>query len=89
VLFGGLDKHMDSLVRLAALPLVLWAVFSLITNLIAELPPLAVLGLFCFMLVLSPIAYFVREELEGRPRRQGAPRGAERTPLVPPVMEDE
>jgi hypothetical protein len=89
VSFGDLDKTISSLIRLAFYPLILGVVYSLVVTILNHLPPGAVLGLFCLLLLLSPIAYVIREKLAGRPRRQGAPRGAERTPLIPPVQEEE
>ena len=87
--FGDLDRAINSLIKLALYPLILVIVFSLITSLLTQLPPGVVVGLFCLLLLLSPIAYVIREKLAGRPRRQGAPRGAERTPLIPPAQEEE
>jgi hypothetical protein len=34
--------------------------------------------------LLSPLAFLIREKRKGRSRRDGARRGAERTPLLPP-----
>ena len=87
--FGDLDKGIDSLIRLAALPLVLVVVFSLISNLLVQLPPVAFCGLIFMLVLLSPLAYFIRENLEGHPHRQGARCGAERTPLVPADEEEQ
>lgn len=86
--FGDLDRAIDSLIKLAISPLILVVIFSLITSLLTQLPPGAEFGLLCMLAVMSPVAYVIREKLSGRPRRQGASRGAERTPLVPPVEED-
>ena len=87
--FGDLDKAISSLIRLATYPLIILVAFLLGVTLLTQLPPAAELGLLCLLLFVSPIAYVIRETLQGRPRRQGAPRGAERTPLVPPHVEAE
>src|SRR3989442_1159432 len=63
-------------------------VFWLVLAVLTQLPPLAELALFGLMLLLSPVAYLVRGAQQGRPR-EGARRGAERTPLLPPNEEDQ
>jgi hypothetical protein len=35
------------------------------------------------VLMISPLAYFIRQKRQGLPQRSGARRGAERTPLLP------
>ncbi len=77
-----------ALVKLTLYPLILLVVFSLVLGVLAQLPPLAGLGLFVLVLLLSPLAYFIRKARQGRPERQGARRGAERTPLLPQEEEE-
>jgi len=45
--------------------------------------PLAEFGLFCIFLLLSPLAYVIREWRRGGRPAHTARRGAERTPLLP------
>jgi hypothetical protein len=87
--FFDLERGPAALVKLALCPLIILLVFSLVTTVLSQLPPEAELGLFCLLLFVSPLAYFIREARRGRPERQGARRGAERTPLLPQNEEDQ
>ncbi len=83
------ERGPAALVKLALYPLTLLVVFSLVLTLLTQLPPLAELALFVPLLLLSPLAYLIRQRRQGRPRVQGARRGAERTPLLPANEEDQ
>ncbi len=83
------ERGPAALLKLALYPLILLVVFSLALSLLTQLPPLAELALFVLVLLLSPLAYLIREAQQGRPRREGARRGAERTPLLPQNEEDQ
>ena len=87
--FGDFNEAIDWLLKLAICPLIIVVVFGLVNALLTQLPPQALLGLLLLLLFLSPVAYFILESMEVRPRRNRPPRGAERTPLVPPDEEGE
>ena len=85
--FGDLlDPHRgpETLVRFALYLLIFFIVFHFILCLLTHLPPAAEFGMLCVVLLLSPLAFLIRERRKGRPRRDGARRGSERTPLLPP-----
>jgi len=84
-----LERGPAALVKLALYPLILLVAFSLVLTLLTKVSPQAELGLFCLLLFLSPLAYLMRRARQGRPQRQGARRGAERTPLLPQNEEDQ
>ena len=81
-------KGPAALVKLALYPLILLVVFQFILCFLAQLAPAAGFFLFCILLLLSPLAYLIREARQGRPQRQSTRGGAERTPLLPPNEED-
>jgi hypothetical protein len=89
VSFVDPKRPFHSLVRLTILAVSLVVAFSCVICYVSNLPPEAKFELLGLLLLLSLMAYKIREMLVGRPRRQGAPRGAERTPLLPPVQEEE
>jgi len=76
----------EALVRLALYPLIVLVVFAALSEILSQLPPLLVFLAFIF---LSPVAYLIRKARRGRTERQGARRGAERTPLLPHNEEDQ
>lgn len=78
----------ETLVKLALYPLILLIVFQFVLCFLTHLPPEAMFGLLCILMLLSPLAYLIRKYRRGRPREQGARRGAERTPLLPQNEED-
>jgi hypothetical protein len=78
------EKGPAHVLRLATYPLILLIGLQLVSSLIRELPAVAELGFLLFLIVMSPLAFLIRERRRGRPRREGARRGAERTPLLPP-----
>ena len=85
--FGDLldpERGPATLVKLALYPLILLVVFQFVLCFLTQLPPAAGFFLFCLLLLLSPLAYLIRRNRQGRPQQQGTRRGAERTPLLPP-----
>ena len=73
---GYANELFCAILCLLALPSLFAALFSQLSG--TQLFGLALLGL-----VVSPIAYVIRERQHRRPARE-ARRGAERTPLPPP-----
>jgi predicted permease len=83
--FGDLidpEKGVESLIKLALVPLIIFIVFQVVVCLLAQLSPADELMAFVFLIAVSPVAYWVREQRRGRPRRE-ARRGTERTPVLP------
>ena len=87
--FLNLESGPRALIRLAFYPLVLLVVCQLVATILSRLRAVDLLLLFLGLVLVSPVAYLVRESRRGRPQRQGSRRGAERTPLLPPNQEDE
>ena len=83
MLLNDLDHAISSLIKLSVCPFVVLVVGSAIISLLNQLPAAAELGLFCMLILLSPIAYVIRENRSGHGRDQTSRRGAERTPLLP------
>jgi hypothetical protein len=83
------ERGPAALVKFALYPLIFLVVFSLVVTLLTQVRPLAALALFVLLLLLSPLAYIIRESRQGRPRGQRARGGAERTPLLPQDQEDQ
>jgi hypothetical protein len=84
-----LKRGPEALIRLAIYPQVLVLFLSLLLTVLAQLPPAALFGLFCLLLLLSPAAYFIRKSRRGRSGERPSRRGAERTPLLPRHEEEE
>ena len=82
------ERGPASLLRLALYPLVLLVVCQLVATILSRLRAVDLLLLFLGLVLVSPVAYLVRES-RGRPQRQGSRRGTERTPLLPPNQEGE
>ena len=90
--FGDLinpERGPAALVRLALYPLVLLVVCQLVATILSRLRAVDLLLLFLGLVLVSPVAYLIREARRGRPQRPGSRRGAERTPLLPPNQEGE
>jgi hypothetical protein len=83
------ERGPATLVKLALYPLILLIVFQFVLCLLTHLRPEAMFGLLCIVVLVSPLAYLIRKRRRGRPREQGARRGAERTPLLPQNEEDQ
>lgn len=76
------NKAFGPLMKLAIVPLILLVVADLLNMILDRFSFLGLLLFLLFLAVVSPVAYFIREEL-GPAKRQGPRRGAERTPLLP------
>lgn len=85
---GNLEKAIGSLMQLAIYPLVLLVVMSVVGQLMNHLSLLELLGLLAALVLMSPVAYVIRQSSEGRRPRPDR-RGAERTPLLPPNEDEE
>ena len=82
------ERGPSALLRLALYPLVLLVVCQLVATILSQLRAVDLLMIFLGLVLVSPLAYLIREARRGRPRRQPSRRGAERTPLLPPDEED-
>jgi hypothetical protein len=83
------ERGPETLAKLALYSLILVLSFSLVLDIVAQLPPFGVLILFGLVLLASPAAYFIREAGRGYRTRERARQGAERTPLLPQNEEDQ
>jgi predicted permease len=83
------EKGPTALIRLALYPLVLVIAFPVFAAILSQLRGADFLLMLLSLAIMSPLAYLIREARQGRPQRQGARRGAERTPLLPPDEEGE
>ncbi len=90
--FGDLvnpERGPRTLLKLVLFPLILLIVFQFVLCSLTRLPLEAGFVLLCIMLLLSPLAYLIRQSRQGRPRGQRPRGGAERTPLLPQDQEDQ
>jgi hypothetical protein len=78
------ERGPEALVRLAFCSLVVLVAGVGVLALLNQLGLAGFLLALLFLTLVSPLAYLIREARQGRPRRQGTRRGAERTPLLPP-----
>ncbi len=69
--------------KLFCIILCLLALPSLLATLLPQLTGTQLFGLVLLCLLVSPIAYVIRERQHRRPVHRAARRGAERTPLQP------
>jgi len=83
------ERGPEPLVRLALCPLILVVACQAVFVILSQLRAVDLLLLFLLFVCVSPLAYLIWRARHGRPRRQGARRGAERTPLLPPQEEEE
>ena len=83
------ERGPSALLRLAFYPIVLLAVCQLVATILSQLRAVDLLLIFLGLVLVSPVAYLIREARRGRPQRPGSRRGAERTPLLPPNQEGE
>jgi membrane protein implicated in regulation of membrane protease activity len=83
------DKVFRFLITIALLPFVLLCMLEFILAILRQLPIWDLALLFLLLAIASPVAYWLRQS-RGRARpREGAKRGAERTPLLPRHEEEE
>jgi len=77
------ERALAFLMRLAICLIFLSVALQLAVCMVRQIPQAAVFVLLCVFLVLSLLAYLIRQRRRGVPQRSGARRGAERTPLLP------
>jgi hypothetical protein len=78
------EKGPAALLRFALYPLILIVICDALVALLSRLSITDMFLAFVFLLLLSPLAYFVREKRRrGRERGGGRRSGAERTPILP------
>lgn len=78
-----LDRFITSLIKLSVCPFLILVVSLVVTTLLNQLPALVQLALLVMLLLLSPIAYTIRQNRNAGSRTSTSRRGAERTPLLP------
>ncbi len=83
------ERGPEALVRLAACALVIVVVGGLVATILSQLRATDLLLAMLFLAIMSPVAYAVRKKRLGHDDHPRARRGAERTPLVPPMEDDE
>lgn len=74
----------ETLVRLALYPLFILIIGSLVMGATSQLSNTDVLLALFFFILMSPLAYLIREQRERHRQHRRPRRGVERTPLVPP-----
>jgi hypothetical protein len=77
------EKGPETLLKFALYPLVLVVIFQIVTALLSHLQAIDILLVFIFLILMSPLAYLIREARGHRPERGGRRGGAERTPILP------
>ena len=85
--FFDFNKGPETIVRLALYPLFILIVGCLVIGLVSQMSNEDILLGTLFLILMSPLAYFIRESRKRRTRRRMSRRGAERTPLMPPNEE--
>jgi hypothetical protein len=83
------ERGPATLVKLALYPLIFVVACEVIIDLVSRLSAIDTFLVFLFLVMLSPLAYFIRQSRGHRPQRGGGRRGAERTPALPPNEEME
>ena len=79
----------EALVRLALYPLLILVIGSLVISVVSQLRAADLVLALLFLLLVSPLAYLIREARRDRRQESRTRRGTERTPLVPHNEEDE
>ena len=78
------DRGFFSSYEFALYPLVLVVICQVVAVLLSRLRAIDVLLVFISLILMSPLAYLIREARGHRPERRGGRRGgAERTPILP------
>ena len=79
----------EAIARLAVYPFLILVIGSLASTIAGQLNGTDSLLLMLFFILMSPLAYVLRERRQGRRQLPRTRRGAERTPLLPPNEEEE
>ena len=77
------NRALSALMKLAVCLILLFVVFQFVVCLLQQASAAAWFALLCLFLLLSLVAYLIRQKRQGRQQQLGARRGAERTPLLP------
>jgi len=78
-----LENGSAALLKLALYPLVLIVICQALFALLCRLSIAGMLVAFASLLLISPLAYFIREARGHGRERGGGRRGTERTPVLP------
>lgn len=81
--FFDIKKGPETIIRLALYPLFILIVGCLVMGLVSRMNNTELLLGMVFLVLLSPLAYVLREQRRGHRQLPRARRGAERTPLMP------
>ena len=79
----------EAIVRLAVYPFLILIIGSLASTIVGRLNGTDSLLLMLFFILMSPVAYVLRERRQGHRQEPRTRRGAERTPLLPNEEEGE
>jgi len=74
----------EAIVRFALYPLLILVIGSLTITILNQLKATDMLLAMLFLMLMSPIAYVIRERRQAQRQTPRTRRGAERTPLLPP-----
>lgn len=77
------ERVISFLMKLAVCLIMLSIFLQFIACLLRQISAAAEFGMLCIILLLSPLAYFIRRWRQGGTRRPEGRRGAERTPMLP------
>ncbi len=83
------ERGPATLVKLAIYPLIFVVACEVVIGLVSRLSVIDTFLVFLFLIMLSPLAYLIRQTRGHGPQRGGGRRGGERTPLLPPNEEAE
>lgn len=83
------ERALSILMKLAVGLIVVSIFLQFLCCALRQLSQLAELEILCILLLVSPLAYFIRERRRGGKPPRAARRGAERTPLLPQHKEAE
>jgi hypothetical protein len=83
------ERGPGALLQLAFYALVVAVAFSALSMIVNQMNGADLFLVFLGLVLLSPLAYFIRESRRHRPQRYMSRRGAERTPLMPPNEEQQ